>query len=85
MRDVSGRGAVVTGGASGTGLGIARTLAREGCNIPLLDVDAAALERARVEIEALGVRAITHRVNRLAGSGLWRHAWCFSLFPRFAF
>lgn len=63
MRDLSGRGAVVTGGASGIGLGIARTLAREGCNIALLDVDAAALERARVEIEALGVRAITHRVD----------------------
>jgi len=63
MRDFAGRGAVVTGAASGIGLGIARALAREGCNLALLDIDAAALARARAEIEALGVRAIAHRVD----------------------
>jgi len=62
--------AVVTGGARGNGLGIARTLAGEGCNIVLTDIcknietvpyplsTRADLEEAVKEIETLGVTAL---------------------------
>ena len=46
MDTVEGRGAVITGGASGIGLATARELARRGARVVLADVEAAALERA---------------------------------------
>ena len=52
--------AVVTGGASGIGLGCARGLAREGCDITLWDVardvvDVAAKLSAEFEVRAIGL------------------------------
>jgi NAD(P)-dependent dehydrogenase (short-subunit alcohol dehydrogenase family) len=58
MQDFSGRVAFVTGAANGIGLGICRALARSGTQIALADIEPDALERARSEIAALGVRAI---------------------------
>lgn len=58
MQDISGRVAFVTGAASGIGLGICRALARSGTHIALADIQPDALERARSEIAAFGVRAI---------------------------
>lgn len=58
MNELNGKGAIVTGAASGIGLGIARVLARAGVNIALVDIQAAALDSLRNEIAALGVRAI---------------------------
>jgi NAD(P)-dependent dehydrogenase (short-subunit alcohol dehydrogenase family) len=52
MTDVTGRTAFITGGANGIGLGIARAFARAGVNLALADVDAAALERAKAELQA---------------------------------
>ncbi len=63
MRELRGRGAIVTGGASGIGLGIARALAKEGASVALVDVEQGALGRARAEIESLGVRAFPHRLD----------------------
>ncbi len=63
MQDFRQKGAIVTGAASGIGLGIARALARAGADVALLDIDGNALERARAEVESLGVRAIAHRVD----------------------
>jgi NAD(P)-dependent dehydrogenase (short-subunit alcohol dehydrogenase family) len=59
LEKLTGRVAVITGGASGIGLGIARAAAAAGMKVALLDVEAAALEHARrsVGVEALGVRA----------------------------
>lgn len=51
MKDFSGRTAFITGGAQGIGLGIARRLAREGVKIAIADIDTAALEQARQELE----------------------------------
>lgn len=58
MQNLEGKTAIVTGAASGIGLGIARALARAGMNVALADVEEAALARAQQEIEALGARTI---------------------------
>jgi len=58
VQDLAGKTAIVTGAASGIGLGIARGFARAGMNIALADIEAEALEHARKEVEALGVKAI---------------------------
>lgn len=50
MTQVAGRTAFITGGANGIGLGIARAFAREGVKLGLVDIDAAALDRARAEL-----------------------------------
>ncbi|MBW2420458.1 MAG: SDR family NAD(P)-dependent oxidoreductase [Deltaproteobacteria bacterium] len=52
--------AVVTGAASGVGLGIARALAAEGAQVVLADVEADALGRAASGLEAVGSRVRTH-------------------------
>jgi NAD(P)-dependent dehydrogenase (short-subunit alcohol dehydrogenase family) len=46
MRELSGRVAVVTGGASGIGLALARAFAAEGMRLVLADVEPGALEAA---------------------------------------
>jgi len=53
MTDVQGRTAFITGGANGIGLGIARSLARAGAKLALVDIDSAALARAKAELEAV--------------------------------
>jgi NAD(P)-dependent dehydrogenase (short-subunit alcohol dehydrogenase family) len=54
MQDLTGKTAVVTGAASGIGLGLARKAAREGMNVVLADVEAPALADAEAEVGALG-------------------------------
>jgi len=53
-RDLSGRAAIVTGGASGIGRATALTLAREGASICVADLDAAGAETVAKEIEVAG-------------------------------
>jgi NAD(P)-dependent dehydrogenase (short-subunit alcohol dehydrogenase family) len=57
MRDIEGKTAIVTGAASGIGLGIAKALAHAGANIVLADLRPGPLEAARREIETIGVHA----------------------------
>jgi NAD(P)-dependent dehydrogenase (short-subunit alcohol dehydrogenase family) len=57
MRDVKGKTAIVTGAASGIGLGIAKALADAGANIVLADLRPEPLEAARKTIAAIGVKA----------------------------
>lgn len=54
MTVIAGRTAFVTGGANGIGLGIARSFARAGAKLALADVDAAALARAKAELQSIG-------------------------------
>jgi NAD(P)-dependent dehydrogenase (short-subunit alcohol dehydrogenase family) len=58
--DGSSRGkvAVVTGGASGIGLGISRRLARDGARVAILDLDGPAADAAAAELVEEGFEAI---------------------------
>lgn len=61
--DVCGRVAVITGGASGIGLGLALRAAHEGMDVALADVEEEPLVQALKQIEATGVRAIAVRTD----------------------
>ena len=52
MKNIGGKVAVITGGASGLGLAMARRFAREGVKLVLADVQQDALDRAVAEFEA---------------------------------
>ena len=63
MRVLEQRVAVVTGAGSGIGRAIACRLAREGCHIALVDMDANGLESTGKEIETYGVKCSQHLVD----------------------
>ena len=54
MFDFKDRVAVITGGASGIGLGLASKLADEGMKIVLADIESAALESACESLRSSG-------------------------------
>ncbi len=54
MKDLIGKVAVVTGGASGIGLGIAKSLARAGMRIALLDLEERAIAPAEASVREVG-------------------------------
>jgi NAD(P)-dependent dehydrogenase (short-subunit alcohol dehydrogenase family) len=58
MRELRGRTAFITGGASGIGFGMARVFAGEGMRIVLADVEAAALAGASAQLEASGAEVL---------------------------
>jgi len=58
MKNLKDRQVLVTGAASGIGLECARAFAQRGTNLVISDVNAAALERVRGEISAMGVQCL---------------------------
>lgn len=57
LLDLSGKTAIVTGGAVGIGLGISRRLAEAGANVVIADVNAENAEKAKQELVGLGFKA----------------------------
>ena len=66
MQDFEGKVAVVTGGASGIGLAMARRFAQEGMKVVLADIDEPALEAAvtRLRQQEYDVMGVTTDVTR---------------------
>jgi NAD(P)-dependent dehydrogenase (short-subunit alcohol dehydrogenase family) len=58
VRDFEGKVAVVTGGASGIGLGMATKFAEKGMKLVLADVEVPALEKAAAAFEAEGTEVL---------------------------
>lgn len=63
MTRLSGKTAIVTGGASGIGRAIGREMAAAGCTVALLDIDEGGLESIKAEIEAAGGTASVARAD----------------------
>lgn len=64
---LEGRVAVISGGASGIGLGTAKRLAEFGASVALLDVDEKTGSRAEAEVWAAGGRALFIRCDVRSG------------------
>jgi NAD(P)-dependent dehydrogenase (short-subunit alcohol dehydrogenase family) len=58
MKDFVGKTAIVTGAASGIGLGLARTFARAGMSLVLSDIHRERLEEAVRGVRSLGAQAV---------------------------
>ena len=63
MKSIRGKQALVTGGASGIGRGIALALAHEGADVYLWDVNEAGMANVVDELRALGVNAASKQVD----------------------
>jgi len=74
MRDLAGKTAFVTGGASGIGLALGRAFAEAGMNVMLADIEADALEKAVGSLRNPNVRGVAcdvtdpANVERAAGA-----------------
>ena len=67
MRELAGKTAFVTGGASGIGLALGRAFARAGMKVMLADIETDALARAVESLRGVGpdVRGVTCDVLNL--------------------
>jgi NAD(P)-dependent dehydrogenase (short-subunit alcohol dehydrogenase family) len=57
MNTISGKVAVITGGASGIGFATAKALAAKGAKLVIADIEAAALNKAVAELSSSGAKA----------------------------
>lgn len=58
MTEISGKAAVVTGGGSGIGMGLARELARQGASVAVTDIKLENAQKVADEINAAGGKAV---------------------------
>ncbi|MGE0387731.1 MAG: SDR family NAD(P)-dependent oxidoreductase [Gammaproteobacteria bacterium] len=78
MKDFNGKGVVVTGAASGIGLGIARAFADAGARVMIADIDADGARAAAGQLQSRGAQAIAAGcdvADRAAVEALADRAW----------
>ena len=63
MMDISGKTAIVTGAASGIGMGIATTLAEMGANVVMADIQKAAVEEAAKALSDTNKRVMPLQID----------------------
>ena len=63
MKDLSGKTAIVTGAASGIGLGIATALAEQGTNVVMADIQKDAVEQAAHALSGTNKRVMPVRID----------------------
>ena len=61
MKDISGKTAIVTGAASGIGLGIATALAKAGANVVMADIQKDVVEAAAHGLSGKGMSSTRPR------------------------
>jgi NAD(P)-dependent dehydrogenase (short-subunit alcohol dehydrogenase family) len=66
FKDFAGRVAVVTGGASGIGLGIAKAFIAEGARVVIADIEEGALRDAAASIGAIGIKVDVSKAEEVA-------------------
>ena len=70
MKDLAGKVAVITGGASGIGLGLARRFAADGMKLVLVDIEERALANAAEALQAEGAEVLAERVDVSDGGSM---------------
>ena len=63
MKDVTGKVAFITGGASGMGLAMARSFSAAGMKVAIADIEQAALDRVQAEFDKTNAEVITLKVD----------------------
>jgi NAD(P)-dependent dehydrogenase (short-subunit alcohol dehydrogenase family) len=63
MNDISGKTAIVTGAASGIGLGIATALAEAGANVVMADIQKDLVEQAAHGLSGTNKRVLPRRID----------------------
>jgi NADP-dependent 3-hydroxy acid dehydrogenase YdfG len=63
MKDVAGKVAFITGGASGMGLAMARSFSAAGMKVAIVDIEQAALDRVKAEFAKTNAEVITLKVD----------------------
>jgi len=63
MKNFKGRVAVITGAASGIGLGLAERCAREGMKVVLVDIEESNLANVEKDIKAMGISTLAVRTD----------------------
>jgi NAD(P)-dependent dehydrogenase (short-subunit alcohol dehydrogenase family) len=63
MEDLNGKGAFVTGGASGIGLGMARAFAANRMKVAIADVEAGPLKKAEAELTGMGAECLAIQLD----------------------
>ena len=63
MIDLSGRAAIVTGGASGIGQGISMVLATQGADVAVADLNGPGAEAVAEQVKRLGRKSLAYEVD----------------------